>query len=75
MSAGRWYIAGEHGPEPIWGGGGAFAMGYGGMVGGRSQTFNNTFNYNHSADRDLFGRTDRQQANRHMRNLRMAYGR
>lgn len=27
----KWYIAGEHGPEPIWGGGaGAFAMGYGG---------------------------------------------
>lgn len=31
IDAGKWYIAGEHGPEPIWGGGpGAFAMGYGG---------------------------------------------
>lgn len=27
----KWYIAGEHGPEPIWGGGaGAYAAGYGG---------------------------------------------
>lgn len=27
----KWYMAGEHGPEPIWGGGpGAYAMGYGG---------------------------------------------
>ncbi len=31
LSPSKWYIAGEHGPEPIWGGGaGAFAMGYGG---------------------------------------------
>jgi len=31
LQSGKWYIAGEHGPEPIWGGGpGAFAMGYGG---------------------------------------------
>lgn len=31
LQSGRWYIAGEHGPEPIWGGGpGAFAAGYGG---------------------------------------------
>jgi hypothetical protein len=31
LSAGKWYIAGEHGPEPIWGGGsGAYAAGYGG---------------------------------------------
>lgn len=30
LDQGKWYIAGEHGPEPIWGGGpGAFAMGYG----------------------------------------------
>jgi hypothetical protein len=29
--SGKWYVAGEHGPEPIWGGGsGAFAAGYGG---------------------------------------------
>lgn len=27
----KWYVAGEHGPEPVWGGGaGAFAAGYGG---------------------------------------------
>lgn len=31
LQSGKWYIAGEHGPEPIWGGGpGAYAMGYGG---------------------------------------------
>lgn len=29
LDQGKWYIAGEHGPEPIWGGGpGAFAAGY-----------------------------------------------
>jgi hypothetical protein len=31
----KWYVAGEKGPEPIWGGGaGAFAAGYGGGMGG-----------------------------------------
>jgi hypothetical protein len=35
LQSGKWYTAGEHGPEPIWGGGpGAFAMGYGGGSGG-----------------------------------------
>ncbi len=30
LDPGKWYIAGERGPEPIWGGGpGAFATGYG----------------------------------------------
>lgn len=30
LEPGKWYIAGERGPEPIWGGGaGAFALGYG----------------------------------------------
>ena len=30
LDPGKWYIASEHGPEPIWGGGpGAFAAGYG----------------------------------------------
>ncbi len=34
LEAGKWYIAGERGPEPIWGGGsGAFAAGYGGGSG------------------------------------------
>lgn len=42
----KWYIAGEHGPEPIWGGGsGAFAVGYGpGASGGGAITINTTFN-------------------------------
>jgi hypothetical protein len=35
LESGKWYVAGEHGPEPIWGGGsGAYAMGYGGGGGG-----------------------------------------
>lgn len=30
LEPGKWHIAGEHGPEPVWGGGpGAFAAGYG----------------------------------------------
>jgi hypothetical protein len=34
LDEGKWYIAGEKGPEPIWGGGpGAFAAGYGGSRG------------------------------------------
>lgn len=33
LEPGRWYVAGERGPEPIWGGGpGAFAAGYGRMA-------------------------------------------
>lgn len=37
LEQGKWYIAGEHGPEPIWGGGpGAYAMGYA-SGGGSSQ--------------------------------------
>lgn len=35
LDQGKWYIAGEYGPEPVWGGGqGAFAAGYGGQKGG-----------------------------------------
>lgn len=35
LQMGKWYTAGEHGPEPVWGGGpGAFASGYGGGGGG-----------------------------------------
>lgn len=40
LEMGKWYTAGEHGPEPVWGGGpGAFATGYG--AGGASVTINN----------------------------------
>jgi len=40
LQQGKWYIAGENGPERIWGGGaGAFAGGYGG--GGSSVVINN----------------------------------
>lgn len=39
LEQGKWYIAGERGPEPVWGGGaGAFATGYG--KGGSSVTVN-----------------------------------
>lgn len=35
LQQGKWYVAGERGPEPVWGGGpGAFAMGYGKSGGG-----------------------------------------
>lgn len=41
LESGKWYVAGEHGPEPIWGGGsGAYAAGYGGG-GAPSLTLNN----------------------------------
>jgi hypothetical protein len=42
LQQGKWYVAGEKGPEPIWGGGpGAFASGYGKGGGGSVQV-----NYN-----------------------------
>lgn len=41
LDPGKWYIAGEHGPEPIWGGGvGAFAAGYDGQDTGSTVTIN-----------------------------------
>jgi hypothetical protein len=40
LQPGKWHIAGEFGPEPVWGGGaGAFAMGYGGGGGGVTNHF------------------------------------
>lgn len=53
LQQGKWYIAGERGPEPIWGGGpGAFAMGYGG--GGGGMTFAPVYNIDaRGASRDL----------------------
>lgn len=45
LESGKWYIAGEYGPEPIWGGGpGAFAAGYGGLSKEIHVTNNITFN-------------------------------
>lgn len=45
LESNKWYIAGEHGPEPVWGGGaGAFASGYGG--GGSGMTFAPVYNIN-----------------------------
>lgn len=48
IEQGRWYIAGERGPEPIWGGGpGAFAAGYGGgSAGGGGGRSDITMNIN-----------------------------
>jgi hypothetical protein len=42
VQSGRWYLAGENGPEPIWGGGsGAYAAGYGASgAGSIAPTFN-----------------------------------
>lgn len=52
LEQGKWYVAGERGPEPIWGGGpGAFAMGYGG---GGGITVAPTYNIDaRGADRGL----------------------
>jgi len=51
LQSGKWYVAGEHGPEPVWGGGaGAFAMGYGG--GAPSITINQYMD-NRGATQDL----------------------
>lgn len=44
VESGKWYIAGEHGPEPIWGGGaGAFATGYGSSAPSVNVTNHNDF--------------------------------
>lgn len=58
LEQGRWYVAGEHGPEPIWGGGpGAFAAGYGGGAAGGG-TVNQTFRIEVSG---AFGRQEMLQ--------------
>jgi Lambda phage tail tape-measure protein (Tape_meas_lam_C) len=47
LEQGKWYIAGEKGPEPIWGGGsGAFATGYGNGGGPTSSGSHVTMNIN-----------------------------
>ena len=54
LTPGKWHIAGEKGPEPIWGGGpGAFALGY--PKGGGSVTINNNVDAR-GADPSLIGR-------------------
>ena len=70
LGPGRWGIAGERGPEPIFGGRGGVSVMPNSSMRGASNNF--TFNYNHSSDRDLFNRTDRQNAARHIRNLKSA---
>jgi hypothetical protein len=43
LEMGKWYIAGEKGPEPVWGGGpGAFASGYGSGGGAPTVHINNS---------------------------------
>jgi hypothetical protein len=43
LEMGKWYIAGEKGPEPVWGGGpGAYATGYGSGGGAPQVTVNNS---------------------------------
>lgn len=47
LDPGKWYIAGEKGPEPIWGGGsGAFAAGYGGSGAGGGGSVSVSFSIN-----------------------------
>ncbi len=73
MTPGKWYIAGERGPEPILAGRSGGTVFPSGGRGGGGNSYHQTFNYNHSADRDLFGRTDKQNAAKHMRNMRLAH--
>jgi hypothetical protein len=55
LDSGKWYVAGEHGPEPIWGGGaGAFAAGYGG--GGMAIQLGDTYIDARGADPSLAAR-------------------
>ena len=67
MAAGNWYIAGERGPEIVQGPGNVIPAG---------PTYNITHNHNYptAGSRDLFGRTQKQNQARQMRNSRLAYG-
>lgn len=60
LDSGKWYIAGEHGPEPIWGGGaGAFAAGYGkGNAGVNHTEFH--MHVNGVTDHDSFKKSEAQ---------------
>lgn len=74
MSPGKWYIAGEHGPEPVFGGKNGGRVFPNSSFGGQPQVTQH-FHYASSGDRDIFGFTDRQNAAKHARNMRMAYSR
>jgi len=58
LQSGKWYVAGEKGPEPIWGGGaGAFAAGYPSGGGGGEMSFSVVINNdNRGASVDLMRR-------------------
>jgi hypothetical protein len=66
----KWYIAGEHGPEPIWGGGsGAFAAGYGG---GGGLVVNNyvTLTGSHTVTKDDLARAMKQTSDQTVARVR-----
>lgn len=56
LEQGKWYIAGEHGEEPVWGGGsGAFAMGYGRGGGGGGVVINSHYDLRGSTAESMRG--------------------
>lgn len=75
MTPGRWYMTGEHGPEPILAGrSGGRVFPTESLYGGRPvHNVTQNFNYGSASDRDLFNHTDRQIAARHMTNVKSAY--
>jgi len=70
MSPGSWYVAGERGPEIVTGPGTVIPNH---ALGGRTTNITHNHNYPSAASRDLFGRTQKQNQARQMRNMRLAY--
>jgi tail tape-measure protein len=70
IAPGKWGITGEKGPEVMFGGKSGVSVMPNSAFG--SKKYENHFHYAAAGDRDLFSRTDRQNAARHMRNLRLA---
>lgn len=70
MSPGRAYLVGERGPEMVVPKGSHSVIPNHAL--GGSRTVNNHFHYGNAAARDLFSRTEKQHAAKHMRNLRLA---
>jgi hypothetical protein len=74
LGPGMWGIAGEYGPEPIFGGkSGATVMPTSAFA-ERTTNIIHNHNYPNAASADLFRRTQRQNVAHQTRNMRMAYG-
>jgi hypothetical protein len=72
MSPGSWYVAGEKGPEIVTGPGNVTPNSA--MRGGSTYNITHNHNYPNAESRDLFGRTQKQNQARQMRNMRMPHG-